>query len=745
MAVGMVLCACSSSDSWNFSTDYFKISVNNKGYITSMKNIAVSNGPDFAVADKPSPIMSLYNESAKEYYYPVSASYSWLSSSLSVEFSNGSVAKISIKPKDKYIKMTLADLTNRENVDDVQWGSYQTSITNLFGDILGCARDTSATVNYAIGILALDDNTTGGLSNIEGDAGPNQYVIHNPDPKTIVMPDSLKEGTELPLGGDGHSDVAFFAYKEPYYRIVSSKAAMVNSDGQVYIQYHSRDRSRHRQVFYSLLPNKIDNEPNHIDVEPIPGVDYIGSSIALWGSPDDIALMDVIHNVVLEEGLPHPTIDGKWIKDPSACVPDIICSGNLYDSIPSYIEQLGFKAISAYDLGFIRVDRNKMGYIDGKDFSNKPFHLTSGDLSTKEFASKLLEKGYLVGRACITTSMAPGTKDASPVPTDSVCYQQKRVLMNNLSATDTIIEIDDPTYMEEIASWEAHCKNLNMIKIGKELIHYLGVTTEPPYRLLNVTRGYWGTTPTSHAPGDTILKVTVTIEAGYQGLIPNLALQDEIAKLYAEICAVNDMRYYDFDGFEFLWNNGHGYYSTKRFLRTMFDHAKSLGVDYIRFTGAGFNEGSWHYQSVNNAGGGTNLYDTNLRVWGSSTSQGKDARDQEYANFFPVSFGMNFPITADSKVETYEHIQAVSVGWGATYSLRINQNAVESCPQKYAIFKAIRTWEDARRADAFPAELKKLLRNPDYDWHLEANPEGGWKLYQSLKGEAVKTYELSAR
>lgn len=81
--------------------------------------------------------------------------------------------------------------------------------------------------------------------------------------------------------------------------------------------------------------------------------------------------------------------------------------------------------------------------------------------------------------------------------------------------------------------------------------------------------------------------------------------------------------------------------------------------------------------------------------------------------------------------------------WGTYITTPVvsDQNAVESCPQKYAIFKAIRTWEDARRADAFPADLKKLLRDPAYDWHIEANPDGGWKLYQSLKGEAVKTYK----
>ena len=739
----ILVTGCSSKDSWNFKTDYFKIDVNNKGYIISMQNIAVSPWREFAIEDKPSPVMSLYNSEKKEYYYPSHAAFNSQTNILTVDYPNGSVAEIAMEPKGKYIKMTLLDLSPRNGVDDVQWGRYNTNITNLFGDIIGVARDTSATVNYAIGVLALDDNTIGGSSDVEGDAGPTQYVVHSPDPKLYPLPDNLHEGQEIPLGGDGISDVAFFAYKEPYYRFVAANTAMVDEQGRVFIQYHSRNRTLPREVCYSLLPNKINNEPNHIEVEPIPGVDFIGSSVALWGSPDDIALMDVIQNIVLSEGLPYPTVNGKWVKDPTAFVPDVICYGNQYDSIISYADRLGFKAISAYDLGFVRPDRNVGGYIDGKDFSKKPFTCAGGNMSHKEFTDKAKEKNILVGRANITNALAPGTKDASPVPSDSLCYQQKRVLKNDLSATDTIIIVDDPKYLEEIASWEGHCKNLNMVKIGKELIHYLGVSDTEPYRLLNVTRGYWNTEASSHSANDTIYKLQVTLNYGYDGVIPNMALQDEIAEVYAEIASVNGIRYYDFDGFEFLWNSGHGYYSTKRFLRKMFEHAKELGVDYIRFTGAGFNEGSWHYQSINNAGGGKNLYDTELRVWGSTTSQGKDARDQCFANFFPISFGSNFPIVETSTVETYEHVEAMSVGWGVTYALKLSQKDVESCPQKEAIFKAIRTWEDARRADAFPKEIKKMLTNPSYDWRLEESTEkDSWVLHQMVDGKKAKSYPL---
>ena len=131
----------------------------------------------------------------------------------------------------------------------------------------------------------------------------------------------------------------------------------------------------------------------------------------------------------------------------------------------------------------------------------------------------------------------------------------------------------------------------------------------------------------------------------------------------------------------------------KRFFRRMFERAKEIGVPYIRVSGATLSEGSWHYQSVWNVGGGRNLYDVDTREWGSATSQGKDLRDVTYSNFFPVSFGANFAIKDTSTVEQYEHVEAIAVGYGATYYLKVNQQDVESCPQKDRIFQAIRTWE----------------------------------------------------
>lgn len=720
---------------WDFKTDYFKIHIDNKGFITSMKNITVKPNREFSPSDKPSPLTSLYDGDKKVYYEPIKAIYNKADKIITLTFSNNSVAKVSMLPKQRYLKLTLLSLEPRGDIEGIQWGSYHTNITNLLGEIIGVARDTSEAVNYAIGMLALNDNTLGGTAETIADAAPFQYIIHSPDPKRYPLPDQLHEGQIFTLGGDGISDVAFYAHKEPYYRIMYGNAAMVDNKGRVSITYQSRDRSPKREVNYSLIPNMAANTPNHIEVQPLPGVDYIGSSIALWGSPDSTALMNVIRDIVVSEGLPYPTINGKWVKDPAAFVPDAITSGGLYDSIIPYTSRLGFKAISLYDQGFIRPDRGNEGYLDGKNFEWKPLKLTSGNKSHKELSEMAAKYGIIIGRTPITNSLAPGTRDASPIPSDSLCYQQKRLLVKGISPTDTIIVVDNPEHMEEIASWEGHAKNLNMIKIGKELIYYLGVSTTEPFRLLNVKRGYWGTKPANHRMNDTIYKLQVTLNYGYDGLIPNMELQDKIAEYYADVCSINGLAYYDFDGQEFLFNNGHGYYSAKRFFRKMFEKAAKVGVPYIRFTGATLSEGSWHYQSIWNVGGGKNLYDADTREWGSTTSQGKDLRDVTYSNYFPVGMGGNFPINAKSTVEQYEHIQAISVGVGTTYSLYLNQKDVESCPRKDAIFSVIRTWEDARAANAFPRSIKKQLTDPTKSWRLvEVNKES-WKLFQRINGE----------
>ena len=167
----------------NLQTEYFKININARGYIDEMENISKTPHQNFAKPNHPSPVLCLYNSLKKEYYYPIKAKFS--DGDLILKYVNGSMATINISPFRKYIRLTLKSLTNRKDIDDIQWGPYYTSINNLFGEIIGVARDTSERVNYSIGVLSLNNRTTGGPSNCESDNAPFQYIIHNPDKKIL--------------------------------------------------------------------------------------------------------------------------------------------------------------------------------------------------------------------------------------------------------------------------------------------------------------------------------------------------------------------------------------------------------------------------------------------------------------------------------------------------------------------------------------------------------------------------------
>ncbi|HKO81743.1 MAG TPA: hypothetical protein VJU78_15165, partial [Chitinophagaceae bacterium] len=250
------------------STDYLKIRIDKKGYITSLKNSTKAPYREFSPADKPSPLLSLYSSNKQTYYKPQKAVYTKSKQTFTLSYSNGSVATVRLEAKAKYFKLTLQSLINRKDIDVIQWGALHTNIDNLLGEIIGVARDTSAAVNYAIGMLALNDNTLSGIAETIADAAPFQYIIHTPDVKRFPLPDSLHEGQVFTLGGNGISDVAFYAHKEPWFRIMYGNAALVDKKGRISLSYQSRDRSFEREVYYSLIPNMAANKPNHLQVQP---------------------------------------------------------------------------------------------------------------------------------------------------------------------------------------------------------------------------------------------------------------------------------------------------------------------------------------------------------------------------------------------------------------------------------------------------------------------------------------------
>jgi hypothetical protein len=703
-----------NAQEYSLSTKYVSIRINKGGYITSIKD--KTSQKEYCPDGHTSALLSLYKE--KKYILPVSAKFKPAVNQIVLSYSNGSVATVKAEQKGNYLRFKLLSLSPRNGVDNIVWGPYKTSISKTIGEIISVVRDD----NFAIGILALDDITTSGPPS-EGDLLQNYYYIHSPDTR-IPIPSDMHEGQSFRIGGDGRNDVAFFSHPEEYYRMNSGNGAMLEPAFGSSITLHARDRKIPQTIFFTLLPGFVGvNSPRHQYVDPV-DADYIGSAIAFYGCPDTLGL-NVIENIVLKEGLPHPTINGKWIKDPAAYRPDIAWSG-VHDSLISYARQTGLKAIQDEGLGeYYPNPANRCG--------NKKIDFTNGTMPISEYTKLTNKEGISYGLHSLCEFIQPNSSDVTPIPNDSLCIMLRTQITKNILPCDTIITVADTSYLNEYGGWEGN--QTNVLKIRKELISYEGVSTTQPYTLLKVKRGAYGTTVGTYKCGDTIAKLQPNC---YQGFVPDMRLQDKYAEYYARFLSEGGMKYIDFDGLESCMYQGHGQYSFKKFFRKLFETSKQLGIDYLRVMGSTIVEGNWHYMSVCNVGGGNNMFNPVTNQWG---IEGKDIRYSFLSNYLPCTFGI-IDLQSDWTVAVAENLQAKSIGWGATYMLGLNQKRVEKCNEKYAIFKAIKTWENARAANVFTSKVKERMKNQDNKFHLEQVDVKTWKLYPIMLSGEYGTSEI---
>jgi len=714
---------------WDFKTDYLKIRVNKMGYITSLKNIFKETQPEFSPADKPSPLMCLYNSIKDVYYYPSAANFVASTNTITLKYTNGSVAKVSIRVFPKYIKLSLVSLKNRNGVNRIQWGYYHTSITNLLGNMIGVARDTSAAVNFAIGVFSLSNSTSSGPANILGDNPPITYLIHSPDPARFPLPTNLHEGQILNTGGDANTDMGFYTHGEEYYQFTGGQAsgcgaATVDIKGQISVVQHAEDRRKTELIYFSLYPGAPDVvwQPFHIERQAVPNVDVIGSSVALWGSPDSTALIDVLQTIVKSahlpymecKGVPFKTSTNKWLKDPARWRPDVFWTGGNMDSALSYTQQLGFQDIQAENLGEF--------YPNPADGTNtgKLLPFSTGKRTIKSFTDVSNPLGISLGLHTLMLYLTDKNIDVTPVANAGLAYNVHKILTKNISAADEEIYINDALYLEE------KCHNCSQtFRIDGELIYYSGVTNTAPYKLLGVKRGFQKTMPTAHAAGDSVFRLAQT---SYNGYYPDIFLQDAYAAYYAKLMVANGMNYICFDGEEFI-AGGNGTYAYKRFYRKLKEELQKLGVPYFKRMASTLVEGDWLYAGTTNVGGG---FDPRTRRFNSI--EGDNLRQVFYNNYCPITFATGGNFSATDVQQTYENLEATTVGMGASYMLGLNQKEVENNPNKNAIFKSIKGWEHARTANAFSFKTKQQLFDVNRQFHLVENDADTWTLYEVVNG-----------
>ncbi len=685
-------------------TQYAFFEIDDKGFITSI--IAKQSKKEYSPAGHPSPLMSLHE--GGKLIAPQSASFDTSGQTVSLNYPNDVIAVVKIEAQEKYLRLQLESLTPRGNVDAIVWGPLNTTVKGLLGDIIGVVRDPKQ--NWAIGMMGLDDNTITGLP-VDGDCYNMHYYIHSPDSEKHPIPPEYKEGQKFNIGGDGHNDVAFYSKPEHYFQIATGNAIEIKPEFGTSIAYNARDRRKPRTVFYSLLSMMENYKAKHQQVDPV-DVDFIGSAIAIYACPDDKGL-NTIESIVLAEGLPHPEIDGKWIKDPSSFRPDIAWTGPQTKLI-EYANVLGLKAVQDEGIGeYYPNPANR--------FAGKKVTVDGKIMSIREFTDMTNAHGIAYGLHTLCAFLQPHTSYVTPVPHPNLQAVCRTKLAEPVSETDTSITVADPVFLAEQGTWHNRNK-VNVIRIGTELMTYNSLSKKAPWVLNGVKRGQYKTSVSAHSAGDELVKLQMNC---YQGFVPDMKLTLEIADYYAQLMYDGGMEYIDFDGLESFVYQNHGYYAMRIFFRRLYDtYAELSGGKVPKVMASCVFPGGWHYQTVCNIGGGNRMFDPINNKWG---IQGKDFFYGWGNNYFPPTFGIQQFNNAWTLYDI-QNLQAKSIGFDATYMLGLSEN-VENCPEKDALFKAFRTWEDARIANVFTKAHKQKLKDLDYKFHLEQTGEKAFTLY----------------
>lgn len=657
----IVLCSCGRSGV-TFETDALILTVNSTGEVTSLTDKQTNK--NYLAAQEKAPLLAIRLNG--EYENPASAEWNAEESVMSLSYpKSNSTVRVKIGKQPKYLTFEIADIRSDGDIELAVWGPYPTTISQTVGECVGVVRDSE----YAVGIQALNVKTLGGYPTNEDDSDPSYDIFASTS--LVDVADSLAV----------------------LYRGQTAKHTDFGSVIQAYCRNRDKDR---------VIPMW---GHDHYVAPAYDDGGVAGSAIALFGCPEP-QVLDYIEAIELNEGLPHPELNGVWMKRaPEAAQAYIIYpfnETNIEEAI-EFTNRTGLKYL--YHAG---------PFSEWGKFKLNPAEFPSGMEGLKNCVDKAAQSGIKLGVHTLSNFITTNDAYVTPVPDKRLAKVGSSALVSDVDASQTEIEIADPMFFNQMQN-----NNLHGVMLGEELIRYERVSDAAPWKLLNCQRGAWGTKAAAHAKGAEISKL---MDHGYKVFLSDTDLTKEIARNIADIFNRTGIEQVSFDGLEGAWSTGMGQYGLSLMIKEWYDHLEPQYRNNINDASmtSHFN---WHTFTRMNWGepwyAGFRESQMNYRLMN---------QDFYRRNLIPCMLGW-FKLDANTSIEDIEWLLARTAAFDAGYTLVTDKKNVAGNGQAAAIIKAIREWEDARLSGAFPAELKKEMEHTANEYTLTQRGEGSWSLY----------------
>lgn len=643
-----------------FSTSGFRMQLSDRGNLMAL--IDPVTGKNHLAQDSLAPLMSLRVKGI--FQKPCAASFK--NNTLHLEFEKQRNAQIKVTQKTSHITFELIALNQAKEVDLILWGPYPTTIDQIIGETVGVVRGET----FALGIQSLNLKTLGGYPWHESDRMPQLDIFR---------------------AGD-HSDISSRGDDGVLYRV---EAAMPTPSGSS-LQAYSRNRHQARIV----------EEFSHDKIVAPPYDDggIVGSKIALFGCPVGQALQ-TLGILELEEGLPHPMIDGQWVKTAPNANASYLITGFTEDNVDQAIaltQKAGLKHL----------------YHFGKTFENwGHFDLYKGEFPNgveglKKCVEKAAAQGIKIGTHCLSNFISTNDPYVTPIPDPRLAKVGSTQLSRAVEPSDTEIEIQSPDFFNQMKN-----NTLKTVVVGNELIRYGAVSGAAPWRLLDCSRGAFGTTVQAHPAG---AKISKLLDHGYKVFLTDADLTVEMSNTLAELYNQTGLRQISFDGLEGNRSTGLGTYGESLMPHTWYNALAPELKDHLIIDASRTTHFFWHIYSRMN--------------WGEPWYAGFRESQTQYRfnnqayfqrNFMPGMLGW-FKMTAQTSVEDMEWMLAKSAAYAAGYALVADAESVAQNGNTDRILQKVGDWEQLRLSNAFTEDQKTAMLDNDREFTLHKIDAQNW-------------------
>ncbi|MBE6541445.1 MAG: hypothetical protein E7672_03250 [Ruminococcaceae bacterium] len=570
------------------------------------------------------------------------------------------VLSVNTRPNGS-VKLVLLEAS--DGIDGFMFGPYYCPGASECGESIGAAWfDDGA----AVCIQSLNPKTVGGFA---ADVKNGQFCYPQLDPSVPLLFRDSKTWAD------------------------SNAARWSNDKSSVILFCSARDMSTF-EVSDFIEPN-INTLWRNVDVEAVQGEDgkIVGAAIILTAASDADSLLEDIGQIEIEEGLPHPTIDGEWART-SPRLKDIyfVVGGEM-----SREEQLAMAKRAGVSSLYYGNPFETWGHFE---INKKMF--PGGEEEFGRFIEDARAQGIRVGFHTLTNFINTADPYVTPVPHKELLVMDRTALTADLGEDDTVL------YIADLNNYETY-STVQVVRIGDELIKY-GCLDKESMCLIDCERGAFGTVISSHCKGDDVSRL---FSHGYGTLFPSIILPDEMAERIGAFVRKFKLERLDFDGIEGCAYTGRGEYALSRFVDKVYEASGNelltgaSGPSHYRWHSHGcFNWGEPWYDH-DRRGGRYNYRVCNLNFY--------------KRNLLPNMFGW-FAIYANTGryeatlPENIEFQLSRTVAFDAGLCFSINNKANGRFDE---YMDMIRLWTEFNHSVDVPDDIRTRMEEETSNWHLE--------------------------